>query len=88
MFHGVGFNGDANERLEEWNLKAKLDTIQADHGRISTIMADRTKLTVAECVALFEQQSTRDPSWALDKGVISEIRDFSFPSGGDLRVIA
>ena len=88
MFHGVGFLGNASERLEEWNLKAKLDTLQADHGRISTIMADRTKLSVSECMTLFEKQSTKEPKWALEKGIISEIKDLSLPSGANFQIIA
>jgi hypothetical protein len=35
IFHGVGFSGNANERLEEINLRAKLDSILADHKRIA-----------------------------------------------------
>jgi ATP-dependent Clp protease, protease subunit len=42
MFHGVGFNAAPNMRLEENSLKALLDTVLADHRRISGIFADRT----------------------------------------------
>jgi ATP-dependent Clp protease, protease subunit len=34
MFHGLGFDGNANERLEERNLLEKLDVIRSDHKRI------------------------------------------------------
>ena len=89
MFHGVGFNGNANERLEENILKAKLDTVLSDHKRISGILSDRTqdKLTVRAGMKLFKEQRTRNAEWALDKGLINEIRDFTFPAGGNVHLI-
>ena len=35
MFHGVGFGGNPNERLEERNLLEKLDVIRSDHKSLS-----------------------------------------------------
>jgi len=83
MFHGVGFAGNANERLEENNLKAKLDTVLADHRRISGIFAARTqdKLSVRSGMNLFKEQRTRNAQWALDNGIIADIRDFTMPAG-------
>jgi hypothetical protein len=83
MFHGVGFAGNANERLEENNLKAKLDTVLADHRRISGIFAARTqtRLSVKAGMNLFKEQRTRNAQWALDNGIIAAIRDFTLPAG-------
>jgi ATP-dependent protease ClpP protease subunit len=82
MFHGVGFNSNPAERLEEKNLKEKLDVIEADHGRLAALIASRTNLTEDQCRQLFEQQSTRGAGWALDNGLIHEIADFNFPKNG------
>lgn len=81
MFHGVGFM-IANQRLEEKNLHELLDSVQADHKRICAAIAARTKITTEEGVKLFIEQRTRDAMWAKNMGVIADIREFSFPSGG------
>jgi ATP-dependent protease ClpP protease subunit len=89
MFHGVGFNGNANERLEENNLKAKLDNIKADHNRISGIISARTqgRLTVREGRNLFKEQRTRNAQWAVEKGLVAEVRDFTLPAGANVQFL-
>ena len=81
MFHGVGFD-PGSERLEEKNLREKLDTISADHARISHIISSRSKLSDADCRRLLAEQSTRGAQWALDSGLITGIADFAYPSNG------
>jgi ATP-dependent Clp protease, protease subunit len=87
MFHGVGFEGNANERLEEKNLLEKLDTIEADNKRISKIISAHTSLNEKQSLGLFKQQKTRDAQWAKDNGFISEIVDFKLPTGGDVKYL-
>lgn len=86
MFHGIGFDGNASERLEEKNLQAKLDTVHADHKRISEVIASRTNLSVEQGMELFKEQKTRDATWAKEKGIIHEIADFTFPAAGGLQL--
>lgn len=90
MFHGVGFNGNANERLEENILKAKLDTVLSDHKRISGIFAARTNgaVSVRSGMLLFKEQRTRSADWARDKGFVNEIRDFTLPAGATVNFLA
>lgn len=59
MFHGVGFDSVAGERLEEKNLMEKLDTVRAEHERISKIISAHSGLEVAVCMDLFKEQRTR-----------------------------
>jgi hypothetical protein len=74
-FHGVGFDANANERLEEKNLLARLDTVYSENKRISGLIAEAgTTLGMDECLELFKEQKTRDAGWALAKGIIHEIR--------------
>ncbi len=91
MFHGVGFNAAqmGNMRLEENSLKAMLDTVLADHKRISGIFADRTggKTTVQQGMRLFREQRTRNAQWALDRGFATGISDFAFPVGGNVHLL-
>ncbi|ESY83890.1 hypothetical protein X740_00585 [Mesorhizobium sp. LNHC221B00] len=83
MFHGVGFSSNPAERLEEKNLKEKLDVIEADHARLARVIASKTNLSEAECRSLFEQQGTRGADWALESGLVGEITDFAFPANGE-----
>ena len=90
MFHGVGFNGNANERLEENNLKAKLDTVLSDHRRISGIFSARTNGTVSvrAGMRLFKEQRTRNADWARDNGFVTGIQDFTLPVGANVNYLA
>jgi hypothetical protein len=89
MFHGVGFNGNAAERLDENNLRAKLDTVLADHRRISGIFAQRTNgaVSVSAGMKLFKEQRTRSAQWALEKGFATGISDFALPAGANFSFI-
>jgi ATP-dependent protease ClpP protease subunit len=89
MFHGVGFDGDASERLEEKNLKEKIDTVLSDHRRISEIISTRTqnRLTVRSGMNLFKEQRTRNAQWALDRGIVMAIRDFVLPAGANVQIL-
>ncbi|PWE56757.1 hypothetical protein DEM27_10365 [Metarhizobium album] len=82
MFHGVGFDLSGNVRMEEKNLTELLDSVNADHDRISRIISSRTELAVEDCRQLFSQQKTRGAEWALENGMVHEICDFSMPSDG------
>jgi ATP-dependent protease ClpP protease subunit len=85
MFHGVGFDGNANERLEEKNLLEKLDIVYAENKRISKVMSDRSTLGMDEGLELFKEQKTRDADWAKEKGIIKDIKPFIIPAGANLR---
>jgi ATP-dependent protease ClpP protease subunit len=87
MFHSVGFNGNSAERLEEKNILEKLDIIRADHNRISSLISDRSSLSVKTCHRLFKQQSTKDASWARTNGLIQEVREFTIPQGATVKYL-
>ncbi len=80
MFHGVGFESVPTERLEEKNLKEKLDTIQSEHTRLARIIASRSNLREKSVRALFAKQSTRSAQWAMQNGLVTEIAEFQFPT--------
>ena len=85
MFHGVSFDGNANERLEEKNLLEKLDVVRAEHARIAGLIAGRSNLSVATCRSLFRQQRTRSAQWAQTSGIVHELCDFTVPAGANVR---
>jgi ATP-dependent protease ClpP protease subunit len=87
MFHGVGFNGNANERLEEKNILEKLDVIRAEHKRIAGLIASRSTLQERACLRLFRQQRTRSAGWAKANGLIEDVKDFVVPAGATLKYL-
>lgn len=76
MFHGVGFNMSQNMRLEEKDCREKLESLLADQTRMGNIIAQCTKLSVTEIADLFKQAQTKDAAFALDKGIIHEVKEF------------
>lgn len=87
MFHGVGFAGNANERLEEKNILEKLDVIRSEHKRIAGLIAGRSTLKEGACLKLFRQQRTRGASWAKTNGLIDDIKEFVVPTGAALKYL-
>jgi ATP-dependent Clp protease, protease subunit len=85
MFHGVGFDGNANERLDEKRLQEKLDIVINSHKRLSNVIASRTAtVSVRQGMQLFKEQRTRDSTWAKANGFISDIKDFVLPAGSNI----
>ncbi len=80
MFHGVGFDIKSNQRLEEKNLRELLGGVISDQRRIGSIIAQHTNLTTGEIAGLFREAKTKDTSWAINKGIIHEIRDVQIPT--------
>ena len=81
MFHGVGTGANPAERLEEKNLKEKLDSLIADQQRIGKIITDRTKINPADAADLFLQAKTKDAAYAASCGIIDDIKDVQIPAG-------
>jgi hypothetical protein len=79
MFHDVGFEINAQMRIEEKNLREFTDSMSADHKRIADIIADRTSLSFDEARKLFAEARTKDANDALNAGVVHEISDLAIP---------
>ena len=80
MFHGAGVNSTPTACLQEKDLLERLDVVEAEHKRMSELIAGRTKLSAAECKELFKEQRMRDALWAKNKGFVDEVRDFAIPA--------
>ena len=81
MFHGVGFDIQGGGRLEEKNLRERLDTVLSDQQRIGSILEDRTQLTPEQIAALFLEAQTKDAAYAVGCGIVNEVRDVQIPVG-------
>ena len=82
MFHGVGFNSQPGERLEQKNLQEKLYGLLADQKRIGSIIQERSRIPESEIEELFREARTKDATYALGNGIVHEIRDVTIPAGG------
>lgn len=79
MFHGVGFDITSGQRLEEKKLLELLGGVKSHHRQIGSIIAQRTNLKMREIIGLLREAKTKDASWAINKGIIHEIRDVQIP---------
>jgi ATP-dependent Clp protease protease subunit len=81
MFHGVGFDMKVGARLEQKNLQESLDSLLADQERIGNVLKERSSLNPGEISELFREARTKDATFALETGMIHDIRDVSIATG-------
>ena len=81
MFHGVGFGVNKGDRFEEKDLRERLENILSDQTRIGQVISQNTGLTEVEVAGLFRQAQTKDANFAIEKGIIHEIREVQIPAG-------
>jgi len=81
MFHGVSYDVNRQMTLEEKILRETLRSIENDHRRIGEIISQRTHITIADAEGLFREAQTEGVDFALEKGIIHEVRDVQIPSG-------
>jgi ATP-dependent protease ClpP protease subunit len=81
MFHGVGFTAQQLQRFEQKDLEERLDSLLNDQKRIGSIITQHSKVSQTEVADLFRQGQTKDSNFAVDKGIIHEIRDVQILAG-------
>lgn len=85
MFHGVGFDVRQPTRFEEKLLRERLDSVKSDQTKIAAIIRERTLFPDDEEVAaLFLEAATKDPAFALERGIVHDVRDVQIPRGAPL----
>jgi ATP-dependent Clp protease, protease subunit len=85
LFHGVA-TGEmpAGTRLNTFQTRECLSGLEQDEGRIKELIVERSKITESEMVRLLQQGETQNPTFALEKGIIHDIRDVSLPPGAQV----
>jgi ATP-dependent protease ClpP protease subunit len=81
MFHGVGLDLSAGFRLEQAKAEELLASILAEQKKIGTVIAHETSLIGKDINGLFRKAQTKDAHFALNKGLIHEIREAQIPVG-------
>jgi ATP-dependent Clp protease, protease subunit len=79
LFHGIIQPINANSSLTKNNLQEYISSMNVSESKIAGIIAERTKLTADEVKGLFYQGESKDASFALDKGIVNEIRNPGIP---------
>ena len=79
LFHGVSmnFNGPQSKTA----IKESLSRLDGMENRIAETVSKNSKLTEAELKILFQQGEGKDVNFALDKGIINEVKIPSVPHG-------
>lgn len=88
MFHGVGYTLQQNQRIEEKDVREKLAGILREQARIGDIISQNTTLGTEEIAGLFKEAQIKDATFALDKGIIHEIRDVQLIEGSPVISLA
>jgi hypothetical protein len=85
MFHGVGIDVKQAMRFEEKLLVERLEGIRTDQEKIAAVIKERADFPDEEEIAsLFLQAATKDPAYAVERGIVHDIRDLQVPKGAPL----
>src|SRR6185437_1136583 len=79
LFHGIATQFGANASLDRCKMEEILSSLTQDENKITGIISGTTQLTAEELKKLYIQGETKDLTFAMDKGIIQEIRDPSIP---------
>lgn len=83
-FHSAGWHLKDGARLEATRAKAAVDALTADNDTMAAALADRTSLPPEEIGQLFFRDVVRTTEWALEFGLIEDVRFPSIPAGATL----
>jgi len=84
LFHGINWNFATGASLTYSQLKENLSSFEREEAKIASIIAERTKMTEADIRELFRQGESKDLTFAINKGVIHEIKDPVIPKDAPL----
>lgn len=79
LFHGVVAGFPAQSALNLYQLKERLSGLEVDQDKISKTITDLTKITQTEIDSIYLQGEVKSPQFALEKGLIHQIKDLAIP---------
>ena len=89
MFHGVTFEVPANTRGDLAFYSNRVESINADHKKMASIIKDRAKFdSLDEIMTLFSTQATKEVDYALAHGIIDRIEHHQIPAGSTTLVFS
>ncbi len=81
LFHGTQWGVAQATEIPRTQLFEILQSLDADEKRLRDIIVEKTKLSADEVTELLASGVTKDAAFALDKGFIDDIIEFSLPGG-------
>lgn len=81
LLHGVSWTFHQGSSLSYTQMQETVSRFNSAEQLTASIIQDRTKLSEEEVRSLFNQGASKDPQFALDKGLIDEIREVSINVG-------
>jgi ATP-dependent protease ClpP protease subunit len=84
LFHGIIWNFAAGAALTFFQLTESLSRFKQEETKIAYIVAERTKMSETEIRELFREGESKDLQFAIEKGIIDEIRDPVVPKDAPL----
>jgi ATP-dependent protease ClpP protease subunit len=75
LYHGVNWNFAGRTAMNRDQLSETLSSMESSESKMSAIIKERTTLTAAEVRGLFSEAEAKNASFALEKGIINEIRN-------------
>jgi ATP-dependent protease ClpP protease subunit len=79
LFHGFTWSFAQGQPSTSSQVREILSGLEQNEALLREILVERTKFTEAQALAFLHQGETKDPAFALQIGVINEIRDFTLP---------
>lgn len=87
LLHGISWNFPQASTLSYSQMQETLSRFDAAEQLTAKIIDDETSLTAEEVRDLFRQGQSKDPNFALEKGIIHEIKEPSIPPGAAVHTI-
>ena len=84
LLHGITWNFDRPTSQTYSQMQEIISRFDAAENLSAQIIGSRTKLTLQEVRDLFRQGQSKDPTFALEKGFIQDIRDIKIPPNAPL----
>ncbi len=81
LFHGVGVNVAQGANFNLNTIQEIESRLKIDQDKISGIVEGISKMTKEEMSGLFNKGESKKLDFALDKGIINEIRECKVPNG-------
>ena len=87
LLHGITWTFQQGTTLTYTQMQETISRFDSAEQLSARIIGERSKLTEKEVRELFRQGQSKDPQFALDKGLIHEIREVTVPDGAPLHSI-
>ena len=87
LLHGIYWTFPQGANLTYTQMQEQMSRFNAAEELTAKIIGERTKITAEEVRKLFRQGQSKDPAFALEKGLIDKIVDVNIPAGAPIHSI-